>query len=98
MRLSSREREVIVSVAEKSFGPQTRVVLFGSRTSDLRRGGDIDLLILGPWKGVDAFQRKIAFLVGLKMTLGDQHIDVVLAPPQDDRPIVREAIRTGVEL
>lgn len=45
MRLSRIERDVIVREARESFGPDARVKLFGSRTDDSRRGGDIDLLV-----------------------------------------------------
>jgi predicted nucleotidyltransferase len=98
MRLTFKERETIVNEAERCFGSGTSVVLFGSRTDDSRRGGDIDLLIQGTWEEADAFNRKIQFLVGIKAKLGEQHVDVVLAPPRDRRPIVQEATRTGVKL
>lgn len=98
MRLSKHERDTIVSQAKRHFGPQARVMLFGSRTDDSRRGGDIDLLVQGVPDLGDAFQRKIRFLVDVKSELGDQRIDVVLSSVGDHRPIVREASVTGVEL
>ena len=45
MRLSERERSVIKLAVSKNFGDTARVLLFGSRTNDDRRGGDIDLLV-----------------------------------------------------
>ena len=98
MRLTQKEHDIIVDEAGKCFGPKAHVVLFGSRTDDNRRGGDIDLLIQGIWEQPEAFHRKVRFLVDLKYKLGEQHIDVVLAAPDDQRLIVREAIRTGVVL
>ena len=45
MRLTPSESQTIAGLARESFGPQTRVFLFGSRTDDAARGGDIDLYI-----------------------------------------------------
>lgn len=45
MRLSEHERNVIRKAAAEVFGPDVRVMLFGSRVDDSRRGGDIDLFV-----------------------------------------------------
>ena len=45
MRLSQFEIETINILARKHFGQGTIVNLFGSRTDDLKKGGDIDLFI-----------------------------------------------------
>jgi predicted nucleotidyltransferase len=44
MRLSKEEQLAIKGVLSK-FDPNGKVYLFGSRVDNLRRGGDIDLLI-----------------------------------------------------
>ncbi len=98
MRITKIERNTIVEQAKRCFGSDSSVMLFGSRTDDNRRGGDIDLLIHGNWDKDEAFRRKINFLVALKARIGDQHIDVVLAEPDDKRSIVIEAERTGEKL
>jgi len=98
MRLTEIERDAIVGEAARHFGPKARVVLFGSRTDDNRRGGDVDLLVRGAWEREDAFHRKVRFLVAVKSRLGDQRIDVVVAAPEDRRPIVMEAMREGITL
>jgi len=43
VRLTPDEIEAIRWAAHESFGPSAVVRLFGSRVSDERRGGDIDL-------------------------------------------------------
>ena len=45
MRISPHQTELILSVVAEQTGPGAHVMLFGSRTDDKRRGGDIDLLI-----------------------------------------------------
>jgi uncharacterized protein len=45
MRLKQKEKEWIISLAKKHFGPNTHVFLYGSRVFDEKRGGDIDLFI-----------------------------------------------------
>ncbi len=44
MRLSKKEKMIILNLAKKYFGDKTRVFVFGSRLED-KRGGDIDLYI-----------------------------------------------------
>jgi len=98
MRLTDRECGVIKDEVRSCFGASARAMLFGSRVNDQKRGGDIDLLIR-PAHGLDsAFQRKVEFLVHLKSRIGDQRIDVVVALPDDERPIVHIAEAEGVLL
>jgi len=97
MRLTSQQIEIIRHAAEEAFGPNTRVLLFGSRVDDSKRGGDIDLLI----RLANADQllaRKLRFLGLLERQLGERKIDVVIESPNDRRPIVQVAHATGVEL
>jgi len=45
MRLTSEQRERIVRIVRAQAGDDAAVWLYGSRTHDDRRGGDVDLLI-----------------------------------------------------
>jgi predicted nucleotidyltransferase len=45
MRLTSDQRERIVRIIRAQAGDEAAVWLYGSRTHDDRRGGDVDLLI-----------------------------------------------------
>jgi predicted nucleotidyltransferase len=77
MRLQENEREIIISTISE-FAPDIRTYLFGSRTDDSKRGGDIDLLLIG--QGLDQYLiRKLKIL--LKEKLGDQKIDIVYEEP-----------------
>lgn len=45
MRLTSEQNRLILETVRAQAGPKARVVLFGSRVNDQRRGGDLDLLV-----------------------------------------------------
>lgn len=45
MRLTQGEIDTIVRIAREIYGWGVEVFLFGSRTDDSKRGGDIDLLV-----------------------------------------------------
>ena len=96
VRLSDFEIKAIKETAEEVFGKGTRVFLFGSRADPMKRGGDIDLYII-PAERKNLLDKQIKFLVELKLKIGDQRIDVVLQE-NPERPIEREALKTGVEL
>ncbi|GAB6111218.1 nucleotidyltransferase domain-containing protein [Desulfomicrobium salsuginis] len=103
MRLGGRERHIIRNAAEEVFGSEARVLLFGSRVDDARRGGDIDLLILLDDSSDNADmmtlgEKRVRYLVMLEKAIGEQKIDLITALPGDDRAIVAIAVATGVEL
>jgi predicted nucleotidyltransferase len=96
MRLLSQEIDMIKSVIHQVFGDDARVMLFGSRVDDSQRGGDIDLYVL-PKNTSAQWQQTMKALSLLKILLGDQKIDLVIA--QDaQRLIEQEALASGVWL
>jgi len=101
MRLNDFEVRTIKQAIQRRFGPASRVLLFGSRTNDDRRGGDIDLLVETGEAEKDAFQHKLEAITDMQLALGERKIDLVTAPPEgvlDPRPIVRIARETGIAL
>ncbi len=48
MRLTSHQREGILRIIREHLGDEVAVWLYGSRTADDRRGGDVDLLVRSP--------------------------------------------------
>ncbi|TVR88729.1 MAG: nucleotidyltransferase domain-containing protein [Spirochaetaceae bacterium] len=101
MRLSARQRHAIRSSVRQHFGPNAVVRLFGSRTDDTLRGGDIDLLVECP--GVDpnsqgAVEAKLRLISSLHKTIGERKIDIVLAGADSDSAIVHAARQEGVPL
>jgi len=101
MRLTERQIQSIKVTAKDVFGPDVGVYVFGSRTDESQRGGDIDLYIEAPLNDPDeAAQARIRFLTRLKQKIGDQRIDLVLNKPNETNPphIVQSARSTGIRL
>jgi predicted nucleotidyltransferase len=56
MRLTSAQREIILQIVRTHAGDDAVIWLYGSRTDDVRRGGDIDLLVR-PSRPIDLMQQ-----------------------------------------
>lgn len=83
MRLSTQERHAIAAAARETWGDEAVVSLFGSRTDDRARGGDIDLLVdlpSAPPSATWVAQRQ-RFVARLYRELGERRIDVLLGHP-----------------
>jgi predicted nucleotidyltransferase len=87
MRLNDSEISAINSLARKHFGDDVKVILFGSRSDDNQRGGDIDLFIYKTDGARITVRRKIEFITSLLFQIGEQRVDVVL-----DRPELRNTL------
>ena len=97
MRLSKQTQLAIKEAFNQLFIGD--IYLFGSRTDDQKKGGDIDLYIVPAQKqsAEQQYQQKIKFLVALQLAIGEQKIDIVIAKDKN-RAIEKEAIRTGIKL
>ena len=96
MRLTPEVREIIRTTTRELFGEQAQVRLFGSRTDDNQRGGDIDLIVELPSHQGDARKKSSTLVARLQMRLGDQPIDVLVIDPESpDDVIHRVAAATG---
>lgn len=96
MRLSENEATVIRQTVAEFFGDDSRVRLFGSRTDDGARGGDVDLYV-EPGGRDDLYRRRIRCLARLSAQL-PYPVDLVVANEEASRPIDRVATATGVVL
>lgn len=99
MRLTVEQRRAIVEETARCFGPDARVRLFGSRTNDEVRGGDIDLHVEAEGTPGDLLDRELKLYARLIRRLGERRIDIVVqrrgAAP---RAIDEQARRGGVVL
>lgn len=96
MRLDSETRREIRDAAQRFFGAE--VYLFGSRTDDSRKGGDIDLYIEVPMSADEVVRARMAMLGHLYGRIGERKIDLVVNTGGEDRAIFREARLQGHKL
>ena len=94
MRLSKWEIEEIKKAAKLIFGEDVKVILFGSRVYDDKKGGDIDLYVI---TDTPTYEKKKKFWIELQERLGEQKIDIILSE-DPNRPIEKVALKEGVEL
>ena len=95
MRLTRHQVRAILDTARDIYGDGVQVYLFGSRTDDKGRGGDIDLVVRsrGEPKGMLA---KVKMLSRLKYLLGERKIDII--GDHEDNNVSREAVSKGILL
>ena len=94
MRLASWEVREIKKAAKLLFGERVKVILFGSRVDDNKKGGDIDLYVI---TDNPSYEKKGKFWIELQERLGEQKIDVILSE-DSSRSIEKTALKEGVEL
>lgn len=93
MRISDKTATVLTSLAKKYFGADVPVRLFGSRTNDNARGGDIDIHIIAP---KSTFRDELSFLAEVGRQL-DERVDLRVL--RDSTLLIDEiAINEGILL
>ncbi|MCL5673748.1 MAG: nucleotidyltransferase domain-containing protein [Deltaproteobacteria bacterium] len=72
--------------------------IFGSRTVDTKKGGDIDIYIetnlqLNPQQ---LYKKKLSFAIALDKKIGEQNMDIVVNNFTDSKYIYEVAKKTGI--
>lgn len=100
MRLSNKEIAAIKEVTRGVFGDNATISLFGSRTDNNIKGGDIDLFIQcnSQISREELYRLKIKFLVQLKKIIGDQKIDVLINGGQLSKSLLEAVQKEEVRL
>jgi predicted nucleotidyltransferase len=99
MRLDAEQCRAIREEVARIFGAQALVRLFGSRTNDSARGGDIDLHIEAAGTPAQLLDRELRLQARLMRQLGEHRIDIVVHNTIDaPRPIDLQARNTGIRL
>jgi predicted nucleotidyltransferase len=94
MRLNQEQSRLIKAVVAREFEPDASIWLFGSRTNDQRRGGDIDLYIETRHPEL---LRELRCKIAIEEAI-DLHVDLVVAAHGDSRPIAKIAKSEGIRL
>ena len=95
MRITNHEKSVIIE-AVKTIDSDARVWLFGSRTDDSKKGGDIDIAVLSV-KIKQSVMQEIAVRHFICDRIGEQKIDIV-ASAEGKEAFFRLAVEEGIEL
>lgn len=103
MRLNNNDIKAIKNITRAVFGETATIRLFGSRTDDQKKGGDIDLLIQYNKliSRQEQYQLKINFLVQLKKIIGDQKndvLDVLIDNGLQTNSVIQQAYKEGILL
>lgn len=80
MRLSAKEISAIKNNI-LNFDQQAKIYLFGSRTNDKAKGGDIDVLIISDKIG---FNETTKIRIGIFKEIDEQKLDLVVKKNLDD--------------
>lgn len=80
MRLSQKEISAIKNNI-LSFDKNAKIYLFGSRTNDNAKGGDIDVLIISDKIG---FNDKLKITTGIFKEIDEQKLDLVVKKDFND--------------
>ena len=99
MRLSPEQVYIIHTQVAHSLGDRAQVRLFGSRTNDEARGGDIDLHVTLPEPVPSPAWATACLSAALERQLDGRKVDVRLwAPGQPQLPVDEIALREGISL
>ncbi len=98
VRLTDEELAGLGKAFNKVLSPVgVKVVsLFGSRTDPVKKGGDIDLLVICT-KPLIQPQTKMTrlLLMAIEDEIGEQKIDIVWDMPGEDNPFIKHAREEG---
>jgi predicted nucleotidyltransferase len=97
LRIKEKHIEEIKHASREYFGENAKVYLFGSRTDDNKKGGDIDLYIETHEAG-NIIERKIKLLGKLNTILGEQKIDIIINNFESEQYIFKIARNQGILL
>ena len=99
MRMAPDYQKTITEAAAKVFGESASVLLFGSRSDDNVKGGNVDLLIKLESPAADKIALGARYNALLQMKLGLQKFDIFVTDPSTAlKQIHQQALSKGVRL
>jgi len=94
MRISDFQRDAIVN-AILACDPNAKIWLFGSRTDDSKKGGDIDIGVLS--KEID-LMKKCRIIRNICSKIGEQKIDLAVSKNGDTAFFKYAVMEEGIAL
>lgn len=103
MRLSKEElRGITLALVPHVTPAKDQLFLFGSRTQEKRRGGDIDLLLIvsSVSHKNQLLEKKHTLLAALKEQIGDQKIDLLITDSTSAKkdPFIKDILPTALPI
>ena len=99
MRITTQQRGDIIALTAEIAGAEAEVFLFGSRTDDNKRGGDVDLLIELVHEVENPALLAASLSSGISRLMEGRKVDVVLSAPNlEYLPIHEVAKANGIRL
>ena len=99
MRISSQQQQQIKRLIEEVTGKDAKVILFGSRLDDNRRGGDLDLLVELTDKIDNPAWLAARLTAKISRLMAGRSVDVILSAPNlKNLSIHQHAKLSGVAL
>ncbi len=99
MRLDPEDKVAIKAAALRTFGSGVAVYLYGSRTDDSKRGGDIDLMIETAEIERADLEHENGFRCDLERMIGERRVDVLVRHRSSPRSAIEDvAFATGVRI
>ncbi len=95
MRLE-KEKAVFLKKTIQAVQTDAKVLLFGSRTDDAKKGGDIDILVLGERKL--SLTETIKIQVAFWKRFGEQKLDIVSFMSNEKATFKDLVLKNAVEL
>ena len=96
MRLLKEEASIIKTIILK-YIKDAKIILFGSRVDDNKRGGDIDIFVQTNQEVT--LKEQIKILTDIEMNGVLRKVDLVLkTPTSKEQPIFKTAIKEGILL
>ncbi len=102
MRLSDKQQQGIIQAVEAFIEASASLYLFGSRTKDHLKGGDIDLLLITSQAKavVNLRSKKHLICLAIQNRIGEQKIDlkIALETDQDSDAFLQAIMPTSILL
>jgi predicted nucleotidyltransferase len=99
MRLTPAQQQAIKSESRAMFGDDVQVFLFGSRTDDDARGGDVDVMVKSSGTVTQPALKIARLSAKVSRLMGGRKVDVILQSEGLARlPVHDIAERTGIPL